>query len=96
MSDCIDLVRLCKLAFPNHNQPPAQFLQRPVIVGIPLLGALKLRHPVICPGLWNPPMPASIVLVPKAPPDLDCHSISNKDNVRRSGQITPAKPVSKT
>ena len=85
MSDCIDLVRLGKLAFPNHNQPPAQFLQCPVIVGIPLFGTLKLRRPVICPGLWDPPMPASFVLVPKAPPNLDCQSISNKDNVRCSG-----------
>jgi len=87
-------LRIGGFAFPNHRWIPAQGQQIFSSASIPLDVSVKLRLPVVDPGLWHGGPRAPLVPVPEASMDEQSNLVLRKHEVRRAWQIAAVQAKS--
>lgn len=85
---------MCRFAFPDNENVPAQRLQTGLVVGVPGGIAGQLRVPVAGVRFWPAAVSAALerMLVPEAAMHEDHLSASGKDEIRFSRKILPVEP----
>jgi hypothetical protein len=80
--------------FPDMDNPPANFLQKPVVAPVPLLIFIDFLLPKICICLWLHSM--NWTAMPKATIDEDRHSCPHEYYVGSPRQVLTVESIPET
>jgi hypothetical protein len=83
-----------RLALPDEGYVPTKLLEPTLGGQIARLVSLKLRNPVLGPGLWLPRESAALVLMPEASMNENGQATPGQNDIRRSRQVAPMQTKS--